>query len=192
VKPVFGGRIGEEVAFGVRTWARELEGDTWATSAIVSFMGAAGVGYSLARRVAQFFGGPAVADIIARRDPYRLLDVPGVGWTRADAIARHLGVSADADERLEAAVQTAMERRLERGHTGATIAEVLDGAVAVAGGQRAGLRAALMRSLTFCELVRSRDLVFLPAALEAEWTIASFVDGLLVHSKPPRAATSGS
>ncbi|MBV9921706.1 MAG: AAA family ATPase [Pseudonocardia sp.] len=185
VVPLLTPSTAAKVVFGLQAWARDLQSERWCLDVVPRLMAAAEVGYSLARRIARYFDGAEVADIIARRDPYRLLEVPGIGWPRADAIARSLGVASDDEARLEAAVLQALRDLMRAdGHTGVPIPSLIEQAATLAGGHERGLRAALMRLGTYCEVRRSRDLVFLPEALDHEWTIAGLADTLLSRRYP--------
>lgn len=70
---------------------------------IMVFLTGHGVSPSIAVKVFQKYG-PAAVDVV-RSNPYRLAqEIFGVGFLTADRIARQLGISADAPERLEAGV----------------------------------------------------------------------------------------
>ncbi len=66
-----------------------------------------GIGTAAVRRVLATFG-TGSADIVARH-PYRLVEVPGIGFRTADGIARAGGVAADAPERVQAAIDFALK-----------------------------------------------------------------------------------
>ncbi len=71
--------------------------------AIMVFLQSHGASPALAARIYKRFGSEAIH--IVSKSPYRLaLDVWGIGFKTADAIARSIGVDADAPERAQAGV----------------------------------------------------------------------------------------
>jgi hypothetical protein len=73
-----------------------------------------GIGQGLATRIVERFGGDALQ--IVTRHPFRLLEVRGVGFKTADALAAEHGIAKDAPERIEAALQYVLEEaRRSRG-----------------------------------------------------------------------------
>jgi exodeoxyribonuclease V alpha subunit len=75
-----------------------------------------GIGQGLATRIVERFGGDALQ--IVTRHPFRLLEVRGVGFKTADALAAEHGIAKDAPERIEAALQYVLEEAAsQQGHT---------------------------------------------------------------------------
>jgi exodeoxyribonuclease V alpha subunit len=71
--------------------------------AIMVFLQAHGASPSLAARIHKRFGQKAMS--IVSKSPYRLaLDVWGIGFKTADAIARSIGIGSDSPERVQAGV----------------------------------------------------------------------------------------
>ena len=116
VEGVFPGRRGRQLALAFATWARS-EDENAAARDLMAQLLSHGISPALARRVLDFFRTPQVAEIILRRRPYRLLDVPDIGWKRADDIARKLGVRANDPDRLSAAITAALDDALREGHS---------------------------------------------------------------------------
>jgi exodeoxyribonuclease V alpha subunit len=67
---------------------------------VEAFLFAHGIGPELAARLVRAYGN-AAADVL-RDDPYRLTELPRVGFKVADRVARSLGVELDAPQRLRA------------------------------------------------------------------------------------------
>ncbi len=81
------------------------------------FMKLAGYGLSfrLARRVYQAFGDEALR--ILEENPYRLTEVPHIGFLKADEIARQMGISEDDPRRIEAGILYVLhESAYQKGH----------------------------------------------------------------------------
>jgi exodeoxyribonuclease V alpha subunit len=179
IKSIFPGTIGERIAISVRDWARDQESDRWSIEIAPKLMAAGGISYPMARRIVSYFSSAEVADLIARRDPYRLLEVPGIGWTRADAIAQYMGIAPDAEERLEAAVLWAYRLGQNKGHTALTRSFLISSALRLAPGNGKRLSRALARCTVYCELIRSAGAIFRPDCLQAEWIVADLINVLL-------------
>lgn len=65
--------------------------------------------------------GPSAGDFI-RKNPYRLLDYPGLGWDRVDSLAiKHMKYKPKGRERMCAAVLESLARMENEGHTFATL-----------------------------------------------------------------------
>lgn len=77
----------------------------------------------LAGKISARFGGEALR--VLREDPYRLTEVDGVGFQRADAIARGIGVPPESDRRTQAAARYLLGEAEHRGHTHLTVDELV-------------------------------------------------------------------
>ena len=83
--------------------------------AIMVFLQGHGVSSSLALRVFRRFGADSIR--VVSEDPYRLaVDIWGVGFRKADEIARSLQIAKDAPARLKAAVLYALHQAENHGH----------------------------------------------------------------------------
>jgi exodeoxyribonuclease V alpha subunit len=67
-----------------------------------------------AARVLKALGGGAMS--LLAEDPYALAKVDGIAFATADAVARALGTSADAPQRIEAALQHTLRAAEQDGH----------------------------------------------------------------------------
>lgn len=83
---------------------------------LISFLGEHGISPAWAHRLKKVYGGAALS--VVRSNPYRLAtEVRGVGFMKADAIARQIGLPADAPERIRAALLHVLESLAAAGHT---------------------------------------------------------------------------
>lgn len=74
-----------------------------------------GLGARYASRVHERYGNSALT--VVREDPYRLArDIWGIGFVRADALARSLGVEPEDPGRIEAGLVHALRRSADVGH----------------------------------------------------------------------------
>jgi exodeoxyribonuclease V alpha subunit len=92
--------------------------DAWREVAAVreveSFLFAHGIGPELAARLVRAYG-EAAADVL-REDPYRLTELPRIGFRVADRIARSLGIEADAPQRLDAGLLFVLDEAASDGN----------------------------------------------------------------------------
>jgi exodeoxyribonuclease V alpha subunit len=84
-----------------------------------------GVSLYLTKKIQAHYGDRALE--VVRTDPYRVAaDVPGIGFLRADGIARRLGLPPDAPARITASVLYVLRERCEvRGHSFLPKAELI-------------------------------------------------------------------
>ena len=82
---------------------------------VLVFLRTHGLGAALATRIVKRYG--ANASALVQANPFRLADeVIGVGFRTADALASHLGISGDAPERLDAALEFCLGQAAKEGH----------------------------------------------------------------------------
>jgi exodeoxyribonuclease V alpha subunit len=82
---------------------------------VETFLFSHGISAALAVRLVRTFG-DEVVDVL-ERDPYRLIELPGIGFTIADRIARSLGVEPEAPQRLRAGMLFVLESAEADGNT---------------------------------------------------------------------------
>jgi len=73
---------------------------------VEAFLFAHGIGAGLAARLVRTYGSDVIA--VLTDDPYRLTEVPRIGFRVADRIARSLGIELDAPQRLRAGLLFAL------------------------------------------------------------------------------------
>ncbi|MHB8490739.1 MAG: SF1B family DNA helicase RecD2 [Solirubrobacteraceae bacterium] len=97
------------IAAAVHSWE-----DQRAQRALRMFLAEHGVAAALAARIYRAWGDRSVEHL--RRDPYGLAGMSGVGFRSADALARALGVSWDASQRIDAGMEFTLQRAELDGH----------------------------------------------------------------------------
>lgn len=115
-RPLFRGGTAVAITHALAAWAAEQQRDT-VSRQLTTRLTAAGVGYGTVRRIVRHFRGGDAAAIVTLRHPYRLLDVPRIGWPTADRIAQRLGVAENDPARLLAACKYTLDEAPAKGHT---------------------------------------------------------------------------
>lgn len=171
---------------GKKTAQRIAEGyeSHRAVQSILVFLQGHGIGPAQAMRVYRSFGDRAVA--VIRENPYRLAgEGSGIGFKTADAIAKELGVAADAPVRLSAGIGHVLRESAGHGHTFLTKDEVCARAAAVLEVPEAMIRpripVAASEGLVVCE----DDRVFSPELDGAERGVAASIARLAKAEREP-------
>ncbi len=119
------------------------------------FLQSHGLGARRARAILEVFGEATVARV--REDPYCLVrGVRGIGFATADALARRLGVAEDAEIRRVAALEEALRRAADEGHSAVEEEVLLEAAAELLHGKAEWFRAGLERAIAARRLVRRR------------------------------------
>ncbi|PJF31054.1 MAG: ATP-dependent RecD-like DNA helicase [Candidatus Thermofonsia Clade 1 bacterium] len=104
---------------GIAEHHAELIAQAWrehtAERDVMIFLQGLGIGNRLAVKIHKEYGANTIATI--RVNPYRLArDIEGIGFRKADQIARGLGIALDSSHRIEAGVLYALETLTNDGH----------------------------------------------------------------------------
>ncbi|MCS6872931.1 MAG: helix-hairpin-helix domain-containing protein, partial [Anaerolineae bacterium] len=104
---------------GIAEHRAELIARAWqehtAERDVMIFLQGLGIGNRLAVKIYKEYGANTIAAI--RTNPYQLArDIEGIGFRKADQIARGLGIAPDAPSRIEAGVLYALETLTNDGH----------------------------------------------------------------------------
>jgi len=119
-------RLGEVPGIGPKRLARirKAWAEHHATRDVMVFLQSHGISPAYAGRIQRRYGARAMA--VLRENPYRLAsDVAGIGFRRADEIARSFGIPADSPLRARAGLLHALSQEADEGHTRATRLDLL-------------------------------------------------------------------
>lgn len=149
-----------------------------------------GFGAQLAMKIYQTYGNDALATV--RKNPYQLIvDIEGIGFQRADELAASLGITGNAQPRIQAAVLFWLnERAMDNGHVFMPYDEVIDAACKLLNttGKAEIGEDDVRREIDALEedgrLVREDKDVYLPQLYYAEKGIITGVRRLLEQSAP--------
>lgn len=99
---------------------------------IMVFLQSHGVGTSRSVRIYKTYGDQAIDKV--RENPYRLaLDIHGIGFKTADALAQQLGIASDSLLRAHAGVRHALQEFSGDGHCAANLQQLVNKAVELLG-----------------------------------------------------------
>ncbi len=122
-----------------------------------------------------------------RENPYLLADeVWGIGFAKADRVARRVGIAEDSPFRIEAAVQYVIKEAQNDGHCFLDPRHVNEGLKAVLGKDHGidndAVAAAAGRLIASDRLIREGDAVYTPALYRAEQGLAGIVRKRMAHT----------
>ncbi|MDX2175428.1 MAG: ATP-dependent RecD-like DNA helicase [Candidatus Sumerlaeia bacterium] len=143
---------------------------------------------AVARRLVKFYGNDAAR--VLRSNPHQVaLDVPLIGFHKADGIAAKMGIAPDSPQRLRAGLVHALSAAAESGHTCMTADELvakgaelmrLDPAPVAEAVERAAAEGIVRRE----ELPDGTTAFFMPSMYHCERGIAREVERLLRTARP--------
>lgn len=180
-RAVLPGGTGVQVALALSSWAAEQKRDS-AARVLATRLTAAGVTYGTVRRIVRFFSTAEAAAVAALRHPYRLVQVPRIGWETADRIALSLGVAEDDPARYLAACEVTLSDAPRSGHT-ALPSDVLATRAAKLvhlPAPHPDIAAAARRLVSDGHAVDVAGLVGLPEQIALEAELADLIAGILV------------
>ena len=134
---------------------------------VEAFLYSHGISAGLAARLVRQYGDDVVA--VLTDDPYRLTELPRIGFKIADRIARSLGVELDDPHRLRAGLRFVLEEAESNGNTFLLLDELWQGAGRLLEvGDPEPLEAAVRALVLAAELVVEHDRVYRAELWEME------------------------
>ena len=171
---------------GIGPKRKERVTSAWAEQKVVReimvFLQSHGVGTARAVRIYKTYGDQAVERV--RENPYRLaLDIHGIGFKTADAIAQRLGIPPDALIRAQAGVRHVLQEIAGDGHCAAYRENLLESAVKLLEIPGPVIEHAVEEELALenlvAESIEEKPALFLAALYRAERGIAEHIDRLI-------------
>ena len=167
----------------VAAWAEQK-----AVREIMVFLQSHGVGSARAVRIYRLYGDQAVDRV--RENPYRLaLDVRGIGFRTADAIAQSLGFDPDSIPRARAGIRHVLQEFAGEGHCAGERGALVEATAELLEVDAQVVEGALARELADDELVdelRDGDSwIYLPVLQRSERGAAGHLSRLLAGGGPP-------
>jgi exodeoxyribonuclease V alpha subunit len=94
-------------------------------SDVMMFLNNHGISLAYSQRIIRLYGEQAIELISA--NPYQLaVDISGIGFIKADNIAKSIGIAPDSPERIRAAIIYQMQQSEDRGHCYQTLEQLKD------------------------------------------------------------------
>ncbi len=141
---------------------------------VEAFLFSHGIGAGLAARLVRRYG-DEVVDVLTS-DPYRLLELPRVGFKVADRIARSLGIELDDAHRLRAGLRFVLEEAESDGNVFLLLGELWHRSGRLLEvGEREPLESALRALVRESEVVAESDRVYRAELWEMERRLAGAV-----------------
>jgi exodeoxyribonuclease V alpha subunit len=165
--------------------------DAWAEQKVIRsimvFLHSHGVGTARAVRIYKTYGDDAIAKV--RENPYRLaLDIHGIGFKTADALAQRLGIPKDAVIRAQAGVRHVLQEFADDGHCAVIQAELVDTATTMLEIPVSIIEHAIELELQeenlMAESIDGKSCLFLTPLYRAEVSVASSLMRLLEGALP--------
>jgi len=176
---------------GIGPKRRERVTRAWAEQKVVReimvFLQSHGVGTARAVRIYKTYGDQAVERV--SENPYRLaLDIHGVGFMTADAIAQRLGIPRDSLMRAQAGVRHRLQEISGQGHCAAYRQELLESTASLLEVAEPIVESAIEAELAAANLVQETiegaPALFLTPLYRAEEGVAGHLTRLLGASLP--------
>jgi len=166
----------------VEAWAEQK-----AIRNIMVFLHSNGVGTARAVRIYKTYGDDATQRV--RENPYRLaLDIHGIGFKTADALAQRLGIPRDAVIRAQAGVRHVLQEFASDGHCGAKQTDLIDTATAMLEMDSAIIEQAIAHELDaehlIADMVEGQPCLFLTPLYRAEVGVAANLHRLMAGTTP--------
>jgi exodeoxyribonuclease V alpha subunit len=171
---------------GIGPKRKERVTSAWAEQKVVReimvFLQSHGVGTARAVRIYKTYGEQAVERV--RENPYRLaLDIHGIGFRTADAIAQRLGIPPDALIRAQAGVRHVLQEIAGEGHCAAHRAGLVESAAKLLEIPPTIIEQAIAEELArenlIAEPIEDQPALFLAALYRAERGIAEHIARLV-------------
>ena len=154
---------------------------------IMVFLHSHGVGTARAVRIYKTYGAEAIATVT--ENPYRLaLDIQGIGFKTADALAQRLGLPLDSLSRAQAGVRHVLQAWSAQGHCAAYRNTLVEKAMPLLEIPEATIRQAIDAELQeghlIGETIGGQEAIYLAALYRAESGCANHLRRLLKGSPP--------
>lgn len=138
---------------------------------VMVFLQGHGISPAFAHRICRAYGHDAVRRV--RENPYQLaIDIPGIGFKTADAIAQSLGISREAPQRLAAGLHHALQEAAGNGHVYVPRETLLEAAAKALEVEPAALAAPLAALASGPHAVADGDRIYLSGLYRAETSLA--------------------
>ena len=84
---------------------------------ILSLFNGSGLSYLMVDKLVDHYKTPEIALDVLKKNPYRLIEISGIGFNTADEIARKMGISVYDTNRINAGIEFVIDSVQENGNT---------------------------------------------------------------------------
>jgi len=141
---------------------------------LLLFLQELGVSYTTSVKIYKKYGEHAQEKI--SDNPYALCeDVWGIGFLKADQIARKMGFTHDSYKRIKAGLIYLLNDAMQDGHTCLPVADIRRQAAELLGVTDERVLFSLDHAVSIGQLIREDDMIFLPHLNRAEKAVAEYI-----------------
>lgn len=141
------------------------------------------VSYTTAAKIYKKYGEHAQEKI--SENPYALCeDVWGIGFLKADLIARKMGFTHDSYKRIKAGLIYLLNDAMQEGHTCLPVADIRNHAAELLGVTDERILFSLDHAVSIGQLIREENMIFLPLLNRAEKSVAESMSRRVVNPVP--------
>jgi exodeoxyribonuclease V alpha subunit len=156
---------------------------------IMLFLQQFGVSVNLAAKIHTAYGDKA-RDVISQ-NPYALInDIWGVGFKKADAVARHLGYEQESYRRIKAGLLFCLQEALGDGHLYLPRQELVEKATQVLAVSKELCVFSLDQCIQAKDIIEESDAIYLPLSFTVENAAAAMLRQRIARESVPDAACS--
>lgn len=176
---------------GIGEKRKEQVTEAWAEQKsirkIMVFLQSHGVGTARAVRIYKVYGDAAIKRV--QENPYRLaLDIQGIGFKTADALAMQLGIAKESQLRAEAGVRHVLQKLCEHGHCATSHEHLIAESVSLLDISEPIIREALQKQIEENNLIHEEidhvACVFPISLYQSESGVAKHLHRLKMHALP--------
>ena len=123
---------------------------------------------------------------IVKNNPFRLAEeIDGIGFQKADAIARELGFSPDSQERLSAAAVYVLNTAVQNGHCGLPADELIRRTCDLTKQSAEAVKTGIDNSIMRGNMIEHDNFYYTPKLARAEEELPILLKKILTHSAHP-------
>jgi exodeoxyribonuclease V alpha subunit len=147
---------------------------------LLTHLGKYGINYDTIKKLIDEFGSAQLAISIINENPYELTKIHGIGFKKADAIARNMGIPLDSPFRIEAGIKHVIAAEQQMGHTYIMHDKLIDGCLELLQIEQE----LIISQIPICKNIYvNDDKVALESAFKAEEYIAHKIKELMSNTE---------
>lgn len=149
---------------------------------LLIFLNKYGIKYNMINKLIKEYGNPAIVIAKIEENPYLLTEVKGVGFKKADEIAKAVGYSMTSSHRIESCIRFSIGEENQNGHSWMGRKQLLNRCIEYLNIDKKYIEAVLNNGAN--GIINREDRFTRKEIWEAETTIAAKIAQFKVQSKP--------